>query len=49
VRLNVTVDVKIKTARSDFAHDVKACALGQPFVFIMANVIGGQSRNMRVT
>lgn len=48
----VTVDVKMKDGLiSDFAHDVKACALGQASSSIMArNVIGctaGELRQVR--
>jgi NifU-like protein involved in Fe-S cluster formation len=48
----VTVDIKMKEGRvSDFAHDVKACALGQASSSIMArNVIGstpGELRELR--
>jgi NifU-like protein involved in Fe-S cluster formation len=45
----VTVDVKMADGRvSDFAHDVKACALGQASSSIMArNVIGSTSDELR--
>ena len=45
----VTVDVKMADGRvSDFAHDVKACALGQASSSIMArNVIGTTSDELR--
>lgn len=50
----VTVDVKMADGRvSDFAHDVKACALGQASSSIMArNVVGstpGELRELRET
>lgn len=50
----ITVDVKIADGRvSDFAHDVKACALGQASSSIMArNVVGstpGELRDLRET
>ena len=45
----VTVDVKMERGRvSDFAHDVKACALGQASSSIMArNVIGATAQELR--
>lgn len=45
----VNVDVKIQDGRvSDFAHDVKACALGQASSSIMArNVIGSTPEELR--
>ncbi len=45
----VTVDVKMADGRvSDFAHDVKACALGQASSSIMArNVIGSSPEELR--
>lgn len=45
----VTVDVKMADGRvSDFAHDVKACALGQASSSIMArNVIGTTAQELR--
>ncbi|MBV9218480.1 MAG: iron-sulfur cluster assembly scaffold protein [Methylobacteriaceae bacterium] len=45
----VTVDVKMKDGVvSDFAHDVKACALGQASSSIMArNVIGSAPEELR--
>jgi NifU-like protein involved in Fe-S cluster formation len=45
----VTVDVKMADGRvADFAHDVKACALGQASSSIMArNVIGSTSDELR--
>jgi NifU-like protein involved in Fe-S cluster formation len=45
----VTVDVKMAEGRvSDFAHDVKACALGQASSSIMArNVIGSTPDELR--
>lgn len=45
----VTVDVKMEDGRvSDFAHDVKACALGQASSSIMArNVIGSTPDELR--
>jgi NifU-like protein involved in Fe-S cluster formation len=45
----VTVDVKMADGRvSDFAHDVKACALGQASSSIMArNVIGATPKELR--
>lgn len=45
----VTVDVKMEQGRvSDFAHDVKACALGQASSSIMArNVIGATAQELR--
>lgn len=50
----VTVDLKMTDGRvSDFAHDVKACALGQASSSIMArNVVGstpGELRDLRET
>jgi NifU-like protein involved in Fe-S cluster formation len=50
----VTVDLKMADGRvSDFAHDVKACALGQASSSIMArNVVGstpGELRELRET
>ena len=45
----VTVDIKMADGRvSDFAHDVKACALGQASSSIMAsNVIGATPEELR--
>ncbi len=45
----VTVDIKMSDGRvSDFAHDVKACALGQASSSIMAqNVIGATAQELR--
>lgn len=45
----VTVDVKMADGKvSDFAHDVKACALGQASSSIMArNVIGSTPEELR--
>lgn len=45
----VTVDVKLIDGRvSDFAHDVKACALGQASSSIMArNIIGATPEELR--
>ncbi len=45
----VTVDLKMADGRvSDFAHDVKACALGQASSSIMArNVIGSTPQELR--
>jgi NifU-like protein involved in Fe-S cluster formation len=45
----VTVDVKMTDGRvSDFAHDVKACALGQASSSIMArNVVGATADELR--
>ena len=45
----VTVDVKLSDGKvSDFAHDVKACALGQASSSIMARqVIGATSEELR--
>ena len=45
----VTVDIKVDgDAVSDFAHDVKACALGQASSSIMArHVIGAKSKELR--
>jgi NifU-like protein involved in Fe-S cluster formation len=45
----VTVDLKMADGRvSDFAHDVKACALGQASSSIMArNVIGSTPEELR--
>lgn len=45
----VTVDLKLdKGAVSDFAHDVKACALGQASSSIMArHVIGARADELR--
>lgn len=45
----VTVDIKMTEGRvSDFAHDVKACALGQASSSIMArNVIGATPEELR--
>jgi NifU-like protein involved in Fe-S cluster formation len=45
----VTVDLKVSNgAVSDFAHDVKACALGQASSSIMArNVIGAKPAELR--
>ncbi|MBX9761301.1 MAG: iron-sulfur cluster assembly scaffold protein [Beijerinckiaceae bacterium] len=50
----VTVDLSLENGRvSDFAHDVKACALGQASSSIMArNVVGstpGELREIRET
>jgi NifU-like protein involved in Fe-S cluster formation len=45
----VTVDLKMDGDQvTDFAHDVKACALGQASSSIMArNVVGAQARELR--
>lgn len=45
----VTVDLRVRDgAVSDFAHDVKACALGQASSSIMANnVIGSTAEELR--
>jgi NifU-like protein involved in Fe-S cluster formation len=45
----VTVDLKMEDGRvSDFAHDVKACALGQASSSVMAqNVIGATAEELR--
>ena len=45
----VTVDLKVAEGRvSDFAHDVKACALGQASSSLMArNVIGSTFQELR--
>ena len=45
----VTVDLKMAEGRvSDFAHDVKACALGQASSSIMArNVVGSTAAELR--
>jgi NifU-like protein involved in Fe-S cluster formation len=45
----VTVDIKMAEGRvSDFAHDVKACALGQASSSIMArNVVGATAEELR--
>lgn len=45
----VTVDIKMTDGRvSDFAHDVKACALGQASSSIMArNVVGATAQELR--
>lgn len=45
----VTVDLVLKDGKvADFAHDVKACALGQASASIMArNVIGASSQELR--
>jgi NifU-like protein involved in Fe-S cluster formation len=45
----VTVDVKMADGKvSDFAHDVKACALGQASSSIMArNVVGAKAGELR--
>jgi len=45
----VTVDVKMADGRvTDFAHDVKACALGQASSSILArNVVGSTSGELR--
>jgi NifU-like protein involved in Fe-S cluster formation len=45
----VTVDIKMADGRvSDFAHDVKACALGQASSSLMArNVIGSTPEELR--
>ena len=46
----VTVDLKIDDGKvSDFAHDVRACALGQASSSIMArNIIGSTPRELQV-
>lgn len=46
----VTVDLKLEDGRvSDFAHDVKACALGQASSSIMAsNILGSTPDELRV-
>ncbi|HEY4405681.1 MAG TPA: iron-sulfur cluster assembly scaffold protein [Xanthobacteraceae bacterium] len=45
----VTVDLKMEGDRvTDFAHDVKACALGQASSSIMAgNVVGARAQELR--
>ena len=45
----MTVDLKMDGDRvTDFAHDVKACALGQASSSIMArNVVGAQAQELR--
>ena len=45
----VTVDLKVADGKvSDFAHDVKACALGQASSSIMArNVVGSTAEELR--
>lgn len=45
----VTVDVTIRDGRvADFAHDVKACALGQASSSIMArNIVGSDGEELR--
>lgn len=45
----VTVDVRLEDGRvRDFAHDVKACALGQASSSIMArNVVGSDAEELR--
>jgi len=45
----VTVDLKVADGKvSDFAHDVKACALGQASSSIMArHVVGAQPQELR--
>ena len=45
----VTIDLKMDGDRvTDFAHDVKACALGQASSSIMArNVVGAQAQELR--
>ena len=45
----VTIDLKLADGRvSDFAHDVKACALGQASSSIMArNIIGSTPQELR--
>ncbi len=45
----VTVDLKMAEGRvSDFAHDVKACALGQASSAIMGgNIIGSTAKELR--
>src|SRR5271166_4207009 len=45
----VTVDLKMEGDRvTDFAHDVKACALGQASSSIMArNVVGSRAQELR--
>lgn len=45
----VTVDVSLRDGRvSDFAHDVKACALGQASSSIMArNIVGSDAEELR--
>ena len=45
----VTIDLAVKDGRvSDFAHDVKACALGQASSSIMArNIIGSTPEELR--
>ncbi len=42
----VTVDLKVEAGRvSDFAHDVKACALGQASSSIMARLVVGSTED----
>ena len=45
----VTIDLKMDGDRvTDFAHDVKACALGQASSSIMArNIVGAQAQELR--
>lgn len=45
----VTVDIKVEDGKvADFAHDVKACALGQASSSIMArNIIGSTPEELR--
>ncbi|MDB5509192.1 MAG: hypothetical protein JWL93_1661 [Hyphomicrobiales bacterium] len=45
----VTVDLRVEDGKvSDFAHDVKACALGQASSSIMArNVVGSTAEELR--
>jgi NifU-like protein involved in Fe-S cluster formation len=45
----VTVDLRLTDGRvSDFAHDVKACALGQASSSIMArNIVGSDAEELR--
>src|SRR5437899_12206566 len=47
----VTVDLKMDGDRiTDFAHEVKACALGQASSSIMAhNVVGAQAQELRAS
>lgn len=46
----VTVDLKMEADRvTDFAHDVRACALGQASSSIMArNVVGSDAAELRI-
>ena len=46
----VTVDLKVVDGKvSEFAHDVKACALGQASSSIMAqNIVGSDAEELRV-